>query len=530
MKSSFEPDSIFERYAREITELSWGAHLLLLLACALPLFVLLLGDTRVHTDLDVTKQAVLALPTVGWVALLLALLVFFRLRRARLPNAGPAGLEHVFLLGMLVVCTFVLTLAYGPEMMFLALVPVTILSLNYGKWVGIGGAGVLCFLMAAYMHFTKGLTHLEVFLASVIVLLSAAYLIGGITEINRSLVGELDRQRATLKSLIDGLPLGICVVDESGAVTYRNPHIGPAEERLCTRLAASPPQLHGPAGLDPEVTDVEIEFEDRQYRMHCTVLLSATGEGTVFIVENVSETWRLEQELRRQSYLASVGEMAAGVAHEIRNPLTVIRGYVQLLSEKKGEGTDDRKPYYQTVLGEIDRLTQIVHDFLNLARPQVVSKVPVELNELLTGVRSLLETEALRRDAALEFELNPAPVEISGDPAALTQVVLNLVSNAFDFAGAGGEVKVRTYRELQRAFLEVADNGPGIPEGLSEKVFTPFYSTRPGGTGLGLAISRRVALDHGGTLTCRSEPGHTRFILQIPLQPQSRLAQLKKIR
>lgn len=519
VKNDFEPDSIFERYVREITELSWGAHLLLLLACFLPLFLLFVGDGPADSRPGFTRQTDIALPTLAWVIPLLAVLVFLRLRQARLPSARPAGVEQVVLL--VVICVCVLTLTLGQGMFFLALVPVILVSLNYGKRLGMACAGVLCVLITGYVYLSEELAYSEVFVASVIILMSAAYLIGGITDMNRSLVGELDRQRTTLKNLIDGLPLGICVVNESGAVTYRNHHIGPVEERLCALLVVSPRDFYSPAEADPSVTGIEIEFEDRQYRVRRTVQRSDTGEDMVFILENVSETWRLEQELRRSSYLASVGEMAAGVAHEIRNPLTVIRGYVQLLSEKKGEGMDALKPYYQTVLDEIDRLTQIVHDFLNLARPQAVSKVPLNLNEVLTGVRHLLETEALRRDANLEIELDSSPVEINGDPAGLTQVVFNLVGNAFEAAGRGGKVRVRTYQRHHRAFLEVVDNGPGIPDDLREKVFAPFFSTRAMGTGLGLAISRRVALDHGGTLTCRSEPGDTRFILQIPMRPQS---------
>jgi signal transduction histidine kinase len=522
MKSGLEADRIFEHYVREITELSWGAHCLLLLACALPLFSLLVGDTQVDSFPGYARQIDLALPTLGWVLPLLALLVFLRLRRARFPNARPAGLEQVILLGVLVICVCVLVLTLGQGMMFLALVPVIILSLNYGKRVGMIGAGVLCALMSGYVYLSDDLTYSEIFFASVIVLLSAAYLVGGITEMNRNLASELDRQRAALKNLLDGLPLGICVVDESGKVTYRNPHIGEVEDRLCALLAASPHDLYDPAKVDPGVvTGVELEFEGRHYRVCRTVQRSESGENTVFILENVSETWRLEQEIRRSSYLASVGEMAAGVAHEIRNPLTVIRGYVQLLAEKEGEGMAALKPYFRAVLDEIDRLARIVQDFLNLARPQAMRKVPLDLNELLTGVRRFLETEALRRDAHLEMELDPSPVQINGDPAKLTQVVFNLVGNAFEAVGQGGKVWVRTYQRNNCAFLEVADNGPGIPEELREKVFTPFFSTRETGTGLGLAISRRVSLDHGGTLTCRSEPGDTRFILQIPIGPQS---------
>lgn len=518
MKHGLEADRIFERYAREITELSWGAHCLLLLACALPLFSLFVGGQPAEPLPGFARQIDLALPTLGWVLPLLAVLVFLRLRQARFPNARPAGVEQAILLGVICVCVLALTLGQG--MFFLALVPVILINLNYGKRLGMASAGALCVLIAVYVYLSDDLTYSEVFFASVIVLLSAAYLIGGITDMNRSLISELDRQRRTLKSLVDGLPVGVCVVDESGVVAYRNSHIGDVEARLCALLVASPQDLRDPDKADADVTGIDIEFEDRHYRVRRTVQHSESGENTVFILENMSETWRLEQEIRRSSYLASIGEMAAGVAHEIRNPLTVIKGYVQLLSEKKRENRPDLKPYYQTVLDEIDRLSRIVHDFLNLAKPQKMSKIPLNLNEFLTGMRHLLETEALRCDANLEMELDSSLAEISGDPAGLTQVVLNLVSNAFQAVGQGGIVRVRTYQKKDWVFLEVADNGPGIPVELREKVFTPFFSTRATGTGLGLAISRRLALDHGGTLTCRSEPGDTRFIMQIPINPQ----------
>lgn len=335
------------------------------------------------------------------------------------------------------------------------------------------------------------------------------------TQINAALVKELDAQRVALRNLIDMLPLGICVVGRNGTVIYHNSRIGEVESRLCKLLTEQRSlDTHG----QEDLTGTDIEFESQPYRVRSTHYLSEGKACKVFIIENLCETKRLEEEIRRASFLASVGEMAAGVAHEIRNPLTVIKGYVQMLLEEKEESKPGNvKVHLQIVLDEINRLGRIVQDFLSLAKPQDLEKVCLDFNELLVSVRDFLESEALCQDAHLEIKMDPSVGKIEGDPASLKQVVFNLATNAFQAAGQGGKVTIRTYQRNHWAFLEVSDNGPGIPENLKEKVFVPFFTTKPAGTGIGLAISRRIVLDHGGNLSFRSEPGNTRFIVQIPL-------------
>lgn len=508
-----KPSDNLKHYFGALTESSWTAYYLFLLACSFPLFTLFTTNAAVITTPQSFRGEPLSdLLHYGWTILLVIPLALLILSRFASPGSRLASLLHLFLIALISVCVLALTIKN--EEWALVLIPVLLIALNYGKKWAIAGAVLLCIALMTQIHLTPDMSYSEFSLASFIVLLSSAYLAGGMADNVRSLIVELDNERIALKRLIDRLPLGVCLVNPNGEITYYNPNIGHTERKLCASLLAHPEnadQLSSTAGTS-------VEFEDCWYRIRCTACPSESGDNTLLIIENLSETRRLEEEIRKSSYLASIGEMAAGVAHEIRNPLTVIRGYLQLLVEKKGESRLEQvKPQLKTALEETDRLGRIIQEFLNLAKPQAITKVPVNLSQTLAEVSEFLKTEALRLDVELEVRPDPALPNINGDPASLKQVLFNLVSNAFQAAGSGGKIKVSTYKRERWAFLEVTDDGPGIPNHLQEKIFVPFFSTKEAGTGIGLAISRRIVLDHDGILNFRSKPGKTTFIVQIPL-------------
>jgi len=220
------------------------------------------------------------------------------------------------------------------------------------------------------------------------------------------------------------------------------------------------------------------------------------------------------RELARQESLAATGTMAAGLAHEVRTPLSVIRGSAEMLARRAAP--DSREAELAAfMMDEADRLSRLVDDLLAFARPRDPGHEPADLAAV---ARRVAGAPGIGGGAVpVEARLEPAPV--SGDPGQLYQVALNLVANAVQASPPGTPVVVRTGVEGVDAVLEVADAGPGIAPGDLPMVWTPFFSRRSGGTGLGLPIVRRIVEAHGGTVELLSRPGEgTRAVVRLPLR------------
>jgi signal transduction histidine kinase len=218
----------------------------------------------------------------------------------------------------------------------------------------------------------------------------------------------------------------------------------------------------------------------------------------------------------RAERLAAVGQMAAMVAHEVRNPLGILRGQVELARERLAASAPPREQErFSEMLAEVDRLNRLTEEFLALARDQPLEQSRVELAGLARGIAD--EARVAAKDATIE--VTAEPLEIAGDPGKLRQAILNLVLNAVQVGGAGVTVRLEVARVGERARITVADTGPGVPAELAATLFEPFVTARPGGSGLGLAVARRVAERHGGTLVLESPSGQpgARFSIYIPL-------------
>lgn len=235
-------------------------------------------------------------------------------------------------------------------------------------------------------------------------------------------------------------------------------------------------------------------------------LLASTLEG---MVDSLRQA---QAGLVQAERMAVLGRLSAGLAHEIRNPLSSIRMHVQLL------GRDPAVPRSTTdlLLGEIDRLEGILSDLLAWAGPARLEKAPVDLAALAEEALRLMAPQLEHRGTRTESELTPLP-EISGDRDRLRQVLRNLLTNARDAVGTGGRIRVATRAEPGWVVLEVEDDGPGIPAALEGRLFEPFATGRRDGTGLGLAITRQIVAAHGGTVAAESVPGRTVFRVRLPL-------------
>lgn len=212
----------------------------------------------------------------------------------------------------------------------------------------------------------------------------------------------------------------------------------------------------------------------------------------------------IEEQLRRSEKLSTLGEMAAVLAHEIRNPLGSIRGTAEILRDDFRPG-DPKHEFIEIQIKETERLNHVVEDFLRLARPQASEMRRCSLREELETIVTLTANEARQRGIHLEFDVPADELAVSGDGEKLRQAFLNIVLNALQATPAGGSVVIIADRSATGCKISFRDTGPGIDEETKKHIFEPFFTTKPDGTGLGLAVTRKIIESHHGTLTVESE-------------------------
>ncbi|MGE3467249.1 MAG: sensor histidine kinase [Pyrinomonadaceae bacterium] len=226
------------------------------------------------------------------------------------------------------------------------------------------------------------------------------------------------------------------------------------------------------------------------------------------------------QQLLQAEKLTSLGELSAGIVHEVRNPLASIKGAIEILED---ELTDDspRREFVGLAKGEIDRLDRLVGEFLRFARPTEPSKTPTDLNEIVNSITGLIENQAASQSVAVVRDLRKNLPLILVDAEQIKQVLLNLAINALqamsESNGAEKTLSFKTFQQDNNFVVEVADSGSGIDPSNLSKIFDPFYTTKDKGVGLGLSIAHKIASQHGGHLTAKRTKGLTTFALTIPL-------------
>jgi PAS domain S-box-containing protein len=245
----------------------------------------------------------------------------------------------------------------------------------------------------------------------------------------------------------------------------------------------------------------------------------ASIAGTIIVIEDISSRVQLEEQLQISEKMASIGLLAAGVAHEVNTPLTGISSFVQMLMEG-AEPEDPRTKVLEKIERQTFRAAKIVNGLLNLARPAQVESGPMDVNAVINDVLSLLEHQFRTSRIQVRKELAASPPIVQGIEYKLQQVFLNLFLNARDAMPRGGWLTVVTRAAGDSATIEIADTGLGIPPDQLSRIYDPFFTTKEigKGTGLGLSITYGIVQEHGGTITCESAVGQgTRFTLTLPL-------------
>jgi PAS domain S-box-containing protein len=349
-------------------------------------------------------------------------------------------------------------------------------------------------------------------------------------RLSRQELAEANRQLAMLKefseNIIESLPLGVATLDEALRVTYWNSGMemitGTEKSDALDRDASQLLTCLEPRLFTPEVREGEItcrrNFDPQIVLKGYVSRLTGAQKGYVLVLEDITEKKKIEEELFRATKHASVGRLAAGVAHEIGNPLASISSLVQELQ------TEDLSAFASSSLTTINehvhRIARIVRNLGDFARLYPRQKIPTSLREILETTLNLVRYDKNFRKIEIRTDVRDTP-PLKIDPDQIQQVFLNLILNARDAMPDGGTLDISVMQSDSYVVMLFADTGSGIAPEMRDKVFDPFFSTKgpTKGTGLGLSICYSIIKDHGGTIEIDSgKDKGTRFTIRIPVE------------
>lgn len=344
---------------------------------------------------------------------------------------------------------------------------------------------------------------------------------------------SLQDTSAFADEVVTSLPVGLIATDKNGKIAFFNS----AAERI-TGLDLSKARGKDPEDILPKHFCGLKEYLDRgesvsEKEMVCefaedkivpvsvsaSKIINEEGQfvGQVLILRDLGEVRRLQNEVRRKEKLAAIGGLAAGVAHEIRNPLSSIKGLASYFKNKFEEDSDDKEAA-GVMIQEVDRLNRVISELLEFARPTHLNLKPVDINELLEHSVRLIQQEATIKGVTIKLNLSQQLMTAEIDSDRLSQCLLNLYLNAFQAMDNGGRLTIEnSITEESLIKIEIKDTGSGINTEDLNKIFDPYFTTKTQGTGLGLAIVHKIIEAHKGEIKVRSIYGHgTAFTIFIP--------------
>lgn len=362
-------------------------------------------------------------------------------------------------------------------------------------------------------------------------------------EIERNrLVTELETANKSLESILHQLPAGVLVTDPAEGLIKANEEAAriyglplSASVSLPERIKAwRRPLFHLDGAplkqneypltrvfLNKEVVRNEEFLLQRSNGSEVILNISASPvldkynniKAGIAILVDVTERKKLELEFVRLDRLNIIGEMAASISHEIRNPITTVRGYLQFFSKKVQY--IEHQEQFQTMIEELDRANSIISEYLSLAKNKSISMKNGNLNNVLKALLPLMQADALRGGHSITLKTADIP-DNCFDEKEVRQLVLNLVRNSIEAMPAGGTVTIATYLHKGKVVLAVEDTGTGIPKDVLDKLGTPFVTTKENGTGLGLAVCYRIAQRHMANVHARTSSEGTTFLISFP--------------
>ncbi len=329
---------------------------------------------------------------------------------------------------------------------------------------------------------------------------------------------ELERSEHRHRELVESVPAFVLALDERGRITTWNRQLEQATGYGRAEMLGS----DGTAlvGTDEYPRGLPLKSgETREVRWRRAEVPGLGGTPIVYAVgiDVTNEQEMLRRTLRAER-LAAVGTMAAGLAHEIRNPLNSASLQLTLLERRmtRGDALETTAPIIRIIKSEIERLERLLRDFLAFSKPRPLDVKPVDVGELTAGVATLMGPEAEAARVTVVVQEAAGVPYVSGEAERLRQVFINLARNAIEaMQEHGGHLTMRARNAGNFVELDVEDDGPGFSQELP--VFDAFFTTKVQGTGLGLALTHRIVADHGGTIQVQSQAGRTCFTIALPV-------------
>ena len=341
---------------------------------------------------------------------------------------------------------------------------------------------------------------------------AVAALTGALSDAQRRQRQRAETLRVYIDDVLAGLPVGVATADLHGALTAQNP--------AAVELLRS---LGDPRHLPTELGYAELVLTSRPIGIRRSLLHAADGlaAGQVLVLEDLSEQRRLHEQVRRAERLSSLGQLAGGLAHEIRNPLAIVRAVAQLVSAKLQERSELHQ-HLKVLTAEADRIDQLIGELLayGSSRPLQIGLLPVA--PFVEEVVASLTPYAVQHGVALHVEFDAALPPLQADTEQLRRALVNVLLNAVQASVPGQTVHIRCYADSSRLCFNIRDYGSGIPAEIKERIFDPFFTTRDNGTGMGLAVVSRIVAEHGGTVEVHNAPNRGAVVtLCLPMNMEA---------
>jgi PAS domain S-box-containing protein len=354
---------------------------------------------------------------------------------------------------------------------------------------------------------------------------------------------SLERQKSLIEylrefseSILQNMSSAIIVIDKEGKVTEWNKKAEvyfnrPKEQMTGVELRALGPEFEDIEEMAFQAMRIKEEItlsnyliqtggRERYYDVKITPFWDADKlmlRGVIITLDDVTERVNLEKERKKQEKLAALGEMAARVAHELRNPISVLGGFIKRL-EKNADNPDARNRYIKIIADEILRLEQIVNEILDFSRePRSLEFTYFNINKLVNDVYILLEEKIREKNILFTFETDAEEITVYAEYSRMKQVIINLLQNAIEATPKDGKILIETRIKLDKIVVSIWNEGTPIDKETAEKLFTPFFTTKVHGTGLGLAICKKIIEDeHKGKIYHEATEDGNRFVVELP--------------